>query len=598
MRSFSLFLLAYLLMCVNTFGDVGDVWDTRTQWSNVNNPNVLISPPFGTWSYHSENGILMVQATGGCGGSPSDWSTAQGGCPDLFNDNWGPIGGIGEKEFAGHGPWVIRWTSPVNGYVRLNGKLWQMFETSRRMAYFLRQNRGAPFAYDFVLQDTNGDTILGRPGVVKFDSIYRSVKVGDTIDFFANGWGPGGDGSATFAVGRFTITQVDKSEVPLEPALIDGDVNRDNCVNIFDLAALSSRWLNFDCDVPRWCEGTDINKSRTVNLSDYRYLANNWNKCAQRIAELHNLGFVVISPTGPLDGSDFGPSTWGTQTAGWQEAIDFAVANNRDVYVFGGGMPGVFLPPVMYTFSTTLYVPPAENLRITGGDYLLDFPNTNTDCIIFDSQKNCEFDLGCILADNIENGSSIIKVKPQTVRPDGRIGFSNGSFLVNFFVGGGSVWGQGVIGRGTAWHFDGSLGPIENSHFVTMEINACNTGFWLEQGEITNNIFESPFDHTTNNMLVVNCGSYNRFNVLFDPGGVGGPVIGANLNGGQENIYTFAFNSPADMKPLIIGPNAQNNVIYAMGLPHDSITNNSVSSTNRIIPAKPVGFNVPTPVFP
>ena len=121
---------------------------------------------------------------------------------------------------------------------------------------------------------------------------------------------------------------------------------------------------------------------------------------AENIAELHNLGFVVVSPNGPEDGGDFGRKTPGTQTSGLQEAIDFALANKRDVFTIGGGVKewiprgeGKFMGwggDVGYGLGTTLYVPPAENFRIISG-IGGGFGTNDKDVIVFDSQKNCEF---------------------------------------------------------------------------------------------------------------------------------------------------------------------------------------------------------------
>src|SRR6476659_5225745 len=46
---------------------------------------------------------------------------------------------------------------------------------------------------------------------------------------------------------------------------------------------------------------------------------------------------VSVTLDGPDDGGDFGPHTSGTKTGGIQEALDYAQANSRDVYIHGGG---------------------------------------------------------------------------------------------------------------------------------------------------------------------------------------------------------------------------------------------------------------------
>ena len=46
--------------------------------------------------------------------------------------------------------------------------------------------------------------------------------------------------------------------------------------------------------------------------------------------------YVLVTLEGPEDGGDFGPHTPGTKTSGIQEALDYAHAHCRDVFIFGG----------------------------------------------------------------------------------------------------------------------------------------------------------------------------------------------------------------------------------------------------------------------
>ncbi|MFA5238842.1 MAG: M6 family metalloprotease domain-containing protein [Phycisphaerae bacterium] len=59
--------------------------------------------------------------------------------------------------------------------------------------------------------------------------------------------------------------------------ILTGDLNLDCCVDIEDLALLTNRWLNTDCDYPNgWCYGTDLDRSGSVNLYDLADFAEHW----------------------------------------------------------------------------------------------------------------------------------------------------------------------------------------------------------------------------------------------------------------------------------------------------------------------------------
>ena len=317
---------------------------------------------------------------------------------------------------------------------------------------------------------------------------------------------------------------------------------------------------------------------------------------AENIAELHNLGFVVVSPYGPEDGGDFGRKTPNTQTSGLQEAINFALANKKDVFIIGGGVKewiprgdGKFMGwggDGGYGMSTTLYVPPAENFRIIsgiGGTF-----RTNEEVIVFDSQKNCEFYLPAMMGGS--GKKSIVKINPQNPLPDGTTGFTHSII---------STLGTWYGGIGLL--LDGSTGPIAFNKFHITEANGCTTSLLLEQGDIRSNEFELVFNHAGNYSIVVKTGSYNLIKSLVDVSGrrLDLPPIGVNILGGSQNIFYLTINNGFSKgNAIVFGPDARDNLVYATNLLVNGIANNASVSTNRIVSLKPVGFDVPTPGFP
>ena len=57
----------------------------------------------------------------------------------------------------------------------------------------------------------------------------------------------------------------------------DTDINNDGKVNIEDFAARAVSWDDENTrSLPGWCEGADFNMSRTVDMFDLAYFAENW----------------------------------------------------------------------------------------------------------------------------------------------------------------------------------------------------------------------------------------------------------------------------------------------------------------------------------
>ena len=59
---------------------------------------------------------------------------------------------------------------------------------------------------------------------------------------------------------------------PVVPADLTGDKH----VDFADFAVLASHWLRSDCQLPDWCNGSDINHDGRVDLSDLQSLLENW----------------------------------------------------------------------------------------------------------------------------------------------------------------------------------------------------------------------------------------------------------------------------------------------------------------------------------
>jgi len=131
------------------------------------------------------------------------------------------------------------------------------------------------------------------------------------------------------------------------------------------------------------------------------------NRCFAQPVSQHNSAEVVLS----LDGKgDFGPQTPGTHTAGWQEALNYCVAHGRDLHVQGG-----YGGQQVYNIQDTIHVPPAQDFRIDGGVYVLNWVGrADQDLMDIDSTMNCEYHFGLMVYGGTRAG---LRVKPEVPVP-------------------------------------------------------------------------------------------------------------------------------------------------------------------------------------
>jgi hypothetical protein len=68
------------------------------------------------------------------------------------------------------------------------------------------------------------------------------------------------------------------SEYDLCKTPVGGDFDTDGNIDWFDLLIFVSNWLRSDCAVLDWCEGTDLDKSGSVNFTDFAEFADYWSE--------------------------------------------------------------------------------------------------------------------------------------------------------------------------------------------------------------------------------------------------------------------------------------------------------------------------------
>lgn len=255
-----------------------------------------------------------------------------------------------------------------------------------------------------------------------------------------------------------------------------------------------------------------------------------------QVAELSNLGYVVVSPNGPLDGGDYGPATPGTTTSGIQEAFNHAKANMKEVYIVGAATAAG--EPVVYHVNSTITIPWGQDWHGDGGNYVMEFSMTSGDCLVIDSMMSCSFRFGIISEPNLQSGS-VVHIHPTNVGPDGFVVIETSKFEFAGIIGGGG--GAGTVGRGAGLHLSTEVGQVANSEIVVRSIRGCSEGVSIEGANGANNVTFDVHTYRCNTGVYVANANYCRIRAAMESAQVGGGAMGLHFNGGVKNVYTAMY---------------------------------------------------------
>jgi hypothetical protein len=364
-------------------GGTIQTWDLAGDWSDTANPN-------GAWSYRDDTGVAMPHQSATVGLGPAGWATTTSAPPSLFKpavpwyDFDIPVGRVG-----GHGPWRVRWVSPIDGEIVISGDIWQLFEPTRIMSWSLAQN-GAVFTTGTVTygQASSGAPLSFASGSGGVAALTQTVATGDVIEFRV--WAA--TTTNTFVGTDLTITGSSSTPVggSYDVAADWSDASNPNGVwsygggnsGVFDLLSMhQAAWLPEDLGanqpawadtasgIPGWCLGTGLSQwnfpagqvgchsptmlrwtaptTGQVEVGGGLWLMRNWNR--NQNWQLRVNGTAVTSgllPWGPNSGN---PLNLGTGSGGTEALLQTVAAGDTvELYLYPAAGTGDFVGVAMW----------------------------------------------------------------------------------------------------------------------------------------------------------------------------------------------------------------------------------------------------------
>lgn len=240
-----------------------------------------------------------------------------------------------------------------------------------------------------------------------------------------------------------------------------------------------------------------------------------------------DLGMIVVSPNGPQDGAPFGPGTAGTATAGIQEALNQAEAENRSVCIRRG----------TYELQATVTVGPMQGRHLEAGHALLRYTPANVGpVVVVDSQLDAKLDLPTLEAPSLVDEGCLLQFRPVHAI-DGAIRIENCDVRVGQVSGRQSGDGQRLC---TGIQLDSALGEIVANRFSFSGISGARVGIHLQGAQsLRQNLLECFHLRNNHTGILVESGSFNRMQ-LNSAAPALEPSIGLLATGGSDNLFQLA----------------------------------------------------------
>ncbi len=284
----------------------------------------------------------------------------------------------------------------------------------------------------------------------------------------------------------------------------------------------------------------------------------------------------------------FGPQTPGTKTAGWQEAIDYCVAQGHDLYVKGGwgGRKAI------YNIADTIHIPATQDFRIDGGVYVLNWTGAADDpakdLMVIDSTMNGEYHFGIFV---YGGAGAAMRIKPEKPVPIDGFAVVVETEIKSQGMADPAPFTPGERKAGTGLVLDATLAPIVSSRFDfiggILNFKTCVEA----QGKFVQNHFDCLHLHTNACKSVLfhlgpEC-TQNHFGLTIGVDQGATDVRGIVIEGFNNTFDIMTRGGFPRSNDMVLAESARGNRIdLTHGKtefdPADFITDNAAIPTNRL----------------
>ena len=232
-------LVPVIVLVCATLAPAGPIWDVKKDWKDgldqSRNPNLPWTYRAGVNTGGLKRGDLLVWKQEG------QWDSGPSYAYSLTHDVGGFLASAAKfggrdsenEQVGGHGPFIVRWSSPVAGWIRISGYFYQSESLRRLMHWSLFKNDDL-LTDGFMPHDRYGSRSgfeerrsFAESSIEGELALYQQVKVGDDIDLLIDGDGLLGDATSTGAMVKYIIKQIEAGEVPGQDEVVHKKKSRE-----------------------------------------------------------------------------------------------------------------------------------------------------------------------------------------------------------------------------------------------------------------------------------------------------------------------------------------------------------------------------------
>lgn len=298
-------------------------------------------------------------------------------------------------------------------------------------------------------------------------------------------------------------------------------------------------------------------------------------------------GMVLVNSQGVIENSRAGQVGAVTQTDGLQEAVNYAAASGEDVYIEGGyalGRGSARFNNNVYFLNQPLRIPPAQDLRIDGGESVINYNPSSGNAIIINSCEDCHFRFGVVVT-GATNGAAVKFQPTQPTEIDGLKVITDSTFRFSSIATSKPTGTSLAALALTPASSGGSIlwNTIDATATVGFQYNIMTQGISAAAG-VFNNRISVGHNHMASKATAY-VGAYSSGNMFTLNNSRNGGSPTAVVSYGMNNTYTLQSNPGfAPGRDIVFEPGSTGNLVEAVG--PVSFTDHNPPKDNKIIAAQ------------